>query len=265
MPLIDLALPNWTTTIHSLHDAVQVVGRVQRGLLPRQRNAAHLPLQPTPFGLHTQPLPGEGALLVDYGAAQVILHHPAHNPVHLTLNGISGDTLLEQVNAAMQGFGYAHTTTLEAPLTTPMHIDTTIAAGYAAAQFAAFTGLARFRARIAGRFSAMRVFPHHFDLSMLIFSPGNTTMDESEAHLSFGFAPFTAGQYTLPYLYAYAHPYPDGFTRGEPPEGAFWNRYQWTGLVLPYLEIARAAEPEWLIERTALAFYDLLWGAVRER
>ncbi len=263
MPLTDLALPTWETTIHSLHDAVQVVGRVQRALLPRQRNAAHLPLQPTPFGLHTQPLPGDGALLVDYSAGAVILHHPAHDPVHVPLNGLTGDALLEQVNRTMQRFGYTHTTTLDTPLTTPMQIDSAIGAGYAAAQFAAFTGLARFRARIAGRFSAMRVFPHHFDVSMLIFAPGNAAMDEGSAHLNFGFAPFTAGQYPHPYLYAYAHPYPEGFEHGKPPEGAFWNVGGWTGLVMPYAEIARAAEPEWLIERTALAFYDLLWGAVR--
>jgi hypothetical protein len=265
MPLIDLALPAWEQTIHSLHHAVQVVGRVQRSLLPRQRNAAHLPLQPIPFGVHTQPLPGDASLLVDYGAAQVVLHHPAHEAVHLPLHGITGDALLEQVNAAMQRFGYAHSVTLETPLNKPMMIEGAIGAGYAAAQFAAFSGLARFRARHAGRFSAMRIFPHHFDISMLVFAPGNVAMDEGEAHLNFGFAPFTEGQYTHPYLYAYAHPYPDGFSFGEPPEGAFWNREGWTGLVLPYTAIASAAEPEWLIERTALAFYDLLWKAVRER
>jgi hypothetical protein len=46
--------------------------------------------------------------------------------------------------------------------------------------------------------------------------------DEGKKHLNFGFAPYTEGQYELPYLYAYAYPYPEPFEAPpvrNPPSG----------------------------------------------
>ncbi|MDZ4770734.1 MAG: DUF5996 family protein [Chloroflexota bacterium] len=265
MTLPNLYVPTWTTTIHSLHDAAQVVGGVQRALLPKRHNSQHLPLQPIPMGIHTQTIPGGLSLSLDYGEGRLLFETPGLGSKSIALEGLNGDKLMNEVIKLMRQAGFDQEVPLEAPLTTPMQIDGTIAAGYAAVQYAVFTGLARFKARIEGRFSPIVVFPHHFDISTVIFAPGNVEMDEGGAHLNFGFAPFTDGQYEHPYLYAYAHPFPEDFAYSALPGAAYWHREGWTGAVLNYDAISAHNESEWLIERTALSFYETLIGAIADK
>ena len=75
--------------------------------------------------------------------------------------------------------------------------------------------------------------------------------------MNFGFAPFdAAGEH--PYLYAYAYPMPDGFERLLLPAPARWNIAGWKGMRVSYEELAKADEPEALIEALFEHIYQLL-------
>jgi hypothetical protein len=138
--------------------------------------------------------------------------------------------------------------------TTALHFEAQPAHNYADALYRAFTSIARFRARLNGSMTPIVVWPEHFDLSFLWFA---TESDEHHPHLNFGFAPYSNG-INYPYLYSYAYPYPAQYETPKLPEGARWNTEGWTGVVLPYSEIARQNNPEATIEASCTAIFKAL-------
>lgn len=247
MPLATFQdLTTWTPTIHTLHQAAQVIGRIQATVLPARRNALHLGLEPVPAGLRTQPLPGGRRIMLDFAALAVMVEDAAGSEV-IDLTAHTQASLLRvlQERLALTEVRKAETVSGAEQLD---RADRGVARAYAEAQDAAFTGIARFRARLEGHLSPVVVWAHHLDVSTLVFSPANAGMDEAKAHLNFGFAPFTEGQYARPYLYAYAYPYPDGFAPPPLPAPLAWNLEAWTGIVVGIDALAQAVDPAGLIE-----------------
>ena len=78
--------------------------------------------------------------------------------------------------------------------------------------------------------SAVRCWPHHFDVaSLLTFDPD---ADPEEARsLGIGFSPGD-GSYDQPYFYVNPWPYPDSNALPELRAGASWHTEDWTGAVL---------------------------------
>jgi len=104
------------------------------------------------------------------------------------------------------------------------------------------------------------VWPEHFDMSTLLFA-GNE-IDEGKPHLNFGFAPFSDGL-ERPYLYAYAYPYPDSYDPPALPKGARWHTQGWTGVLLPYEEIASQQNSQGFVEESCLFIYQGLQKLIR--
>jgi hypothetical protein len=93
------------------------------------------------------------------------------------------------------------------------------------------------------------VWPHGFDLSFLWFARG---FDEGgDPHLNFGFSPGSPG-FPRPYVYAYAHPKPEGMFDFKPPAPARWNTEPWTGIVIDYDALAAASDAESTLETLLL-------------
>ncbi len=266
-------LPEWPSTSLHLHRATQVLGLIQRVVLPAQPNYLHLALLPQPYGVATQPLPNGVSLQLDFGAAQVryspahgdstsfalaahspaslleALLHTAHSDLFAHLNPVQGT-----LTAALQ----AHAQIAEPFSTEPFAIHAETATSYADALAAVFTGMSRARARIGGLQTPLVIWPEHFDLATLLFHPSNAAMDEHQAHISLGFAPFTPDQYTYPYLYGYAYPYQPEPTQTPAPAPAVWHTVGWTGLVVPYDTLAAQAQPTDAVEQYCMQFYATL-------
>ncbi|MBL8133130.1 MAG: hypothetical protein JNL42_14815 [Anaerolineae bacterium] len=239
-------LTTWMPTIHTLHQAAQVIARIQATVLPARRNALHLGVEPMPVGLRTQRLPDGQRLLLDFTALTATVEDTAAGEA-IDLTAHTQASLLHtlQERLALAEVRKAETVSGTERLD---RADRAVAQAYAEAQYAAFTGIARFRARLEGHLSPVVVWAHHLDISTLVFSPANAAMDEAKTHLNFGFAPFTEGQYPRPYLYAYAYPYPDGFIPPALPAPLVWNREGWTGIVAGIDALAQAADPAAMIE-----------------
>jgi hypothetical protein len=254
-------LTTWTPAITALHQAAQVIGRIQATLLPPRKNAAHLTLLPQPFGLSTQTLPDGSRFDLAFDEAMVY-HMPAANEREEATFRLYDHTQVSLLKAIQDYLGLTeiknpasiiHETPLDAKFAM-------IYPAYREVQYAAFTGIARFRARLGGMFSQVAIFPHHFDISTLIFHPSNTEMDESKKHINVGFAPFTEGQYERPYLYAYASPvtYPADFQPPALPKPAIWNAQGWQGAVINWKDIAGSYDPSLQIEEYCMTFYEAL-------
>lgn len=267
------------STIHSLHTAARLLGAVRLLVFERQPNFLELGLKVTPTGLSTDRLPAGGAVRLDFTRLALVYQPANDSVVEISLEGNTQarlfELLLQSIHRNELGglLGDAPPNAVEATFAAvdsftnrikpkraelsgakPLHFDAAQANDYAQALYGVFTGVARFRARLNGSMTPVVVWPEHFDLSFLWF---RGERDEQHPHVNFGFAPYSAG-IDEPYLYAYAYPYPSDFDPPSLPAGARWNHEGWTGVVLPYGEIARQQAPEATVEEACIAIYRAL-------
>jgi len=242
-------LTDWMTTCHGLHTVAQVMGRVRKSFIAPQPNALHLTLRVTSHGLTTGPFTttsGTHTINADFTTQQIhasfaVDSFPMTQP---GLNALISAAEAEAENGLREGETLPEVT-----------IDAGHAADYARAQYAVFTALARFRARLGGRITPLALWPHHFDQSFLYFISGEGD-EHSDPHLNFGFAPYS-DTITRPYLYMYAWPMPEGITAQPLPTPAEWVTDDWTGVMIPYDKLVEDADPQATIEAVCAAVFDV--------
>ena len=249
----------------------------------------HLPLEVKPTALDSQTLPGGGKIRLDLeagtlvhlrtgGAAEVfpIAEHTQRSLFEALLgslrrDGLGGELGVGEADSPAEGLvnrlvagGKAGASLRLDALTRdePLVLAPGTARAFAEVLYSVFTALARFRARLEGAMTPLIVWPEHFDLSTLWFHPSNRELDEHGPHMSFGLAPFTPGQYELPYLYAYAYPYPEGFRPPSLPEPAAWHDEGWRGAVVTYQALSEAADHEAFVEEMSRALFRALSGVL---
>lgn len=267
-------------TLVNLHSAARLLGALRLLVHERQPNYLELGLRVVPVGLATDLLPGGGEVTLDFIRLALVYRPQSGAEVALPLAGQTQAALLEALLAAVharelvavfpapaagsysdamfaaaEGFvNRIQPKRADLTGTATLAFDAPAAADYARVLYAVFSGVARFRARLNGALTPIVVWPEHFDLSFLWFA---AQPDEAHPHLSFGFAPFSAG-IAEPYLYAYAYPYPAQYAAPSLPAGARWHTAGWTGMVLPYSAIAQQADAEAYIEASSTAVFRAL-------
>ncbi|HEU5102875.1 MAG TPA: DUF5996 family protein [Roseiflexaceae bacterium] len=280
------ALANWERSSDSLHEAAMLLGAIRQLARAREANYLELAMRVERTGLSTDTLPGGGVVLFDFERAALTYTPKAGTPITIPLAGQSQASLIEALLIAMDTRGegllarpddqWSFTQALLMRLDRGGHpfkpkpgeltndaqltIDARVSAEYAQALDRIFTAMARFRARLAGPQTPIVVWPEHFDLSTLWF-PTNDRSDEAKV-MNFGFAPFD-GATERPYLYAYAYPMPEGFEQLPLPAPASWHTEGWKGMFVAYDDLARADDPEALIEALFEHVYALLAPTLR--
>ncbi len=276
LPNLDNAQP----TLHNLHSAALLLKPLRQLFFERQPNFIHLGLKIVPNGVSTDLLPSGSEITLDYRHRAFIYQPASGTAVHIPISGRTQadlfETLLQTIYVGeltgliSHNAGESFTDALfkaapsltnrsqpkreEVSGQTPLQFDSASANAYAQAFDAIFTGMAKFKARLNGSLTPIVVWPEHFDASFLWFKD---QPDEQHPHLNFGFAPFSYG-IDYPYLYAYAYPYPAQFDAPKLPDGARWNTEGWTGVVLPYSEIARQTNPALYVEDSCAAIFRSL-------
>ncbi|MCB1037123.1 MAG: hypothetical protein KDD47_25065 [Acidobacteria bacterium] len=137
---------------------------------------------------------------------------------------------------------------LPTPLTRPTEIEAHPVgegARFSVRDHGAFEELARYFANAdllleehaAGRpgASAIRIWPHHFDIAVLITVEGNEDPEKARM-VGVGMSPGD-GEAPLPYLYVTPWPYPEKENLPALPAG-HWHREKWVGAVLPADQLA---------------------------
>lgn len=273
-------LSDWETTSHSLHRAAQLLGAIRQLVRVPVRNYLELAMRIEATGLSTDRLPGGGNVLLDFQRVALVYTPAIGEGATIPLAGQSQRSLFEALLRTMAERGetlappsgtQSYVAALLAALAakghvfqpkpgeltdeTPLVINAQTSANYGRTLYRVFSAVARFRARLAGPQTPIVVWPEHFDLSTLWFA---TNDDHEEApSMNFGFAPFDQA-ISDPYLYIYAYPMPEGFERLQLPQGVEWHTEGWKGALVPYAALARADDPELLIESTCEAVYRLL-------
>jgi len=240
------ALTNWNATRDSLHTIAQVVGSAQKAFIDPMPNALHLALHVTANGIRTVPLRDNYDINVNFRDLHIKTRLLPEDDMPLNERTLA--TLHR--NAQMLSGGDASDTAYD------LQIDIGHAVQYAEALYRAYSALARFRARLSGFMTPLVLWPHHFDLSFLVFGgKGSSAPDEhKDPHMNFGFAPFS-DTIDRPYFYAYAWPMPDGLLDDALPAPAQWHTDGWQGARLDYDAVAGEDAPETVIEAALLGIH----------
>ena len=241
---------NSTDARLQLHHAAQLVSAIGISYLPPQPDDSHTNLEwlatisslashavsgPSPIRLAVRPHPF-ALLLLDAGGQRATL------PLH-------GCTVAEAANwvrqqLAAQGVD-ATAYTLAKHFTIPPHAVAE-SAPFDATDANAFDELGAWYANAAlvldavvaqtPNASAVRCWPHHFDLATLIeIAPGNG----SRKTISLGMEPGDS-YYAEPYFYASMYPSPAADEqRGALDGGGMWHTREWIGAVLPASRVGR--------------------------
>jgi Family of unknown function (DUF5996) len=271
-------LTDWVSSGHRLHQAAQLVGAVRLLVRDPVPNYLELGLRAEPTGLSTERLPSGGELRLDFGRAAMVCISKDGQAMAVPLDGHTQATLLEATLStlsaqgqplvaaragaytaaftdALKARGHSLSGSLQVTGTEPLEVNRAVSADYGQVLDRVYTATSRWRSRLSGFVTPLVVWPEHFDLSTLWFATPDSS--EQAPHMNYGFAPFDA-EFTEPYLYAYAHPMPEEFGALPLPAPARWHTAGWQGVVVHYEDLARAEDPEGLIEFTFEAIHAVL-------
>lgn len=257
---------HWVETSETLHALTQLLGKVAVALAYPEPQLQHAALRLTARGWETAPLPapdGSGTLVVllDLRTHQAEVEHSGGGVHRFPLAGRPVAAVTRDVLDAIAE--------LSAPIeinTTPQEVSWTVAldqdtehdrydpdavTNYFAAATQAALVLADFRAPYRGRSTPVNAWWGSFDLAVNLFSGVSAeppsadfimrnAMDSQE--VAVGWWPGD-GRYPRAAFYAYAHPAPEGFERGElTPEHARWEPSVGE-FVLDWEDVIASADP----------------------
>ena len=254
-PLDDPALP-------ATRDALHAYARVLGGWL----TACRLPrkhwwqgsLHPAVRGLTTGVLHGvdNAEIELDLLLGRVSVRTSTGAELVEPLRGQPGAVLAEQIAGFMtaNGFDEQHRPSGDAYVDRESYTATyspNCAQTMARVWSSLTRALEELRAGIREETSAIQLWPHHFDLSM-VWLPGAKIPDRdpdsveeaenADKQMNFG---FILGDDTIPepYFYITAYPSPDALSTLRLPAGAVWQTEGFTGVTLTYRKLLTSDDP----------------------
>ena len=253
LPRLHAEISEWQSTRTSLHLAAEVVGKVRKAMIAPLPNALHLSLHIVPEGLTTARLKDDTTLVLDFKEALL---------KRLTPEGRISETwhLADYTQHSLATtLATAFAIDIAAEGNQPLSVNTRIGEDYAIFLYRVYTAFARFRATLFGTMSPVVVWTHHFDLSFVWFT-GNNPDEHNQAHINFGFAPFSDGV-DLPYIYAYGWSPDGGYATIDPAFPVKFQTEGFTGAVIDYEALRRFGQPEAMIESEL----NTIYGQFREK
>ena len=270
MPKEGSALPElktgtWRSTRAALHAYAQVAGAIRGAFSPREKHWFHVSLRTEARGLTTTPIPahpGTFEICLDLATVRWCVTFSDGRHWQVPLRGQSAaevfaataPVLADAVRIGKVKRGQFDRTTWH-------DFDLEAAQRYWRALSWVDIQLKTFKASQHAETSPVQVWPHHFDIAMLLCSgrkiPGTDhgDPDVSDEQLNFGFVP---GDDAIREAYFYATAYPDPMKRMKMrlPPGAYWHTRGWDGAVMPYAQLLRARRPEERLQQFFHAFAE---------
>jgi Family of unknown function (DUF5996) len=253
----------WRETCDTLHAHTQVLGKLAVALAPPEPQLLHAALRLTARGWETRPLPapdGSGAFVagLDLHAHEAFVERSAGGePARIAL---TPDRPVGEVTRGLVSATGARIdpTPQEVHWTVPLDEDTehaTYDTGAVESYFAAATQaglvLEEYRAPYRGRSTQVNAWWGSFDLAVSLFSgePAEPPSDDFIMRNSMDSQEVAVGwwpgdpRYGRAAFYAYAHPAPEGFAKGDvAPAAARWSEE--LGLfVLDWEDVRGSADP----------------------
>lgn len=260
MPLPDLR--DWEPTRDALHHAARVLGALQFGSSQEQAFDLHHSLKLNAVGLATERLPF-GQLTLDLGWVPGLLHVKIagiEDEHSFALDGHNLKTLMAAVAGAITGHGYvidydpADFADEEA-----FHIETAQISAYGQVLNTMFTAFARARARLAGYFSPLVIWPRAFDMSFMWFKDPQKLDPARDPHLKFGFSP---GNRPIPRPFVYVQGKSAAGLLDDVvslPDNVIWEQVGFRGVRMDYDTFRRQSDTVAFVETMLLEIAARLW------
>ena len=247
------SLSNWETARDALHQIALVLGAFRVACVDPQPNDLHFSLDLTEAGFSTSTMRCGGVLEYDLNSLQMSFSRCGASVFTLDAMGSSQVSLARALIAIFQDSGYSISPSMKRIThDSALDIDADLSRNYLHALKRVYTALARFRARLGGYMTPLVLWPHHFDMGFIWF-PGGGSDEHADPHISFGFAPFSAGL-DRPYIYAYAWSKASGYVQAPVAAPAQAITEGYTGLYAAYDDLREAGDFDATIESMLMEF-----------
>jgi len=246
----------------------KLLGAYTSTLAPPRKHWWHISLKPVAGGFRSGVLESNGLLFelaLRFDLLEIELVIAGEKRQSWSLQGESARSLRQQLDFALAGHGIA-VELEESRIATDQHtIDPGCASGLGQVYGQLAECFARFRSYLSIETSPIQLWPHHFDLAMLVLPgrkiPGQDPAAEehSDEQLNFGFVPGDEG-IGEPYFFITHYAQAGRLTEVPLPDEARLHSEGWTGIVLPYDAFRLAPVPETLL----LGLWRSAWSVVRQ-
>ena len=248
----------WAQTRTALHDYARVLGAYRKTLSPRRKHWWHISLRPTLTGLNTGPLWSDGewfSLELDLRRPGVIMRNGEGERQRVNIRGESGLDLQMAIDERRLEWGLEITLEDDSIGDAPHQVDAD-QSSQLHVSLLSFSGcLDRFRSTLSQETSPIQVWPHHFDLAMLVLTGGTVEGADPEdetrydEQLNFGFSPGDE-HIAQPYVYVTRYPEPERLAQAQMLDGAAWHDGGWQGIAVPWMVLTETDHPmDWLVEQ----------------
>jgi hypothetical protein len=238
-----LPLAAWETTRDTLTVYGQIMGKIRRALMPKQKHWWHVSLRVTAVGLTTTPMPAENKtveIFLNFITHKLVIMTSIGERQEIPLQGQSAAAFCTELLDALAELDVRPIIdrTLFANDDTGVY-DETAVANYWQALSQIDLVLKTFKHSFRGESSPVQLWPHHFDLAVVWFSgrlvPDQDPENEEYADEQMNFG-FSTGDNSIaePYFYATAYPTPNKFTSQPLLAEAHWHTEGFTSAILPY-------------------------------
>jgi len=260
-------------TRSGLHAFAKLLGAYASALAPRRKHWWHVSLKPVVGGFRTSVLESNGhlfELVLRYTSLDIELNIAGEERQAWSLQGESAHSVRLQLDPALARHGIA--VELDESRIDPARqvIDEGCAAGLGQVYGQLAQCFARFRSGLTVETSPIQLWPHHFDLALLVL-PGRKILGQdpineelSDEQLNFGFVPGDEG-ISEPYFFI-THWAQAGRLADVPlPDEARLHTEGWTGIVLAYQTFRNAPSPETLLLSLWRAASEVITSTQQER
>jgi len=273
-PWSKLHFPDMQETVETLHQWIQIIGKIRLKTMPWQNHSWHCTLYINPNGYTTQSIPYEDrAFQIDFDFKQhkLIVRCSNTASVEMDLRPMTVADFYTELFEKLNQLGidveiYARPNEMEPAIpfqenTTNRHYDPVVASTLWQAMLKAKDVFTRFRSEFVGKASPVHLFWGAFDLAVTRFSGRPAPLHQggmpnmpldvmqeaySQEVSSAGFWPGSK-DFPTPIFYAYAYPAAEDFaTQPVLPEQAFYSK-EMGEFILKYDDVQQASDPDQML------------------
>ena len=260
-------------TRDGLHAFAKLLGAYASALAPRRRHWRHISLKPGAGGFRTEVLESNGQLfelVLRFGSLDIELNIAGEERQAWSLRGESARSVRQQLDLALARHGIAVELD-ESRIDPARHaIEPGCASGLGRVYGQLAQCFARLRTGLSVETSPIQLWPHHFDLALLVLPgrkiPGQDPINEelSDEQLNFGFVPGDEG-ISEPYFFITHWAQAGQLAEVPLPDEARLHSDGWTGIVLAYQAFRNAPSPETLLLSLWRAASEVITTKEQER
>ena len=255
-------------TRSGLHAFAKLLGAYTRACAPRRKHWWHISLRPVTNGFSTGALQNSGQLFelaLNFHALNIDLRIAGEDVHEFAIQGESAQSLHDKLTRVLA----QHSITIELDKgrveSSRYEIDREFASRLGQVYGQLVQCLARLRSGIPVETSPIQLWPHHFDLAMLVLTgkkiPGQDPENEnySDEQLNFGFVPGDEG-IEEPYFFITFYAQAERLAKTSFPVEAYFHTEAWNGIVMPYELFRKNPQAETML----LNLWQSAWQAVQE-